>query len=141
MKKKIIAFILFSFTLIWAAPAFAQDPLLWTSGHLESAQETLEKLEQKQQFRENRKALIDKDGNPINGYDDKRTKEDEERETINFLKKVGNKIKSCFDAGVEWFENASKAQQAQQKRTNASSRTQKHSSRENSSKRTPKKKK
>lgn len=141
MKKKIIAFILFSFTLIWAAPAFAQDPLLWTSGHLESAQETLEKLEQKQQFRENRKALIDKDGNPINGYDDKRTKEDEARETLEFLKKVGNQIKSCFDAGVEWFEKACKPQQAQQKGTNSRCHAQKRNGGRNSNKRTRRKKK
>jgi len=125
MRKKIIIFLLFAFTLIWAAPAFAQpDPLYYTIG---PGGFYPTPYEQRQQFQQNRKPMIDPDGNPINGYNDTRTKEDEARaakETFEYAKKIIDDIKSFFSAGGQQPNKARQAQQSQPKGRNSSKRPQ-----------------
>jgi len=120
MKKTIIAFFFLSFTLIWAAPAFAQDK---TFIYARQAQQRDEKYAKK------RKPMIDPNGNPINGYDDTRTKEDEARaaketfkETWEYAKQIFDKIQSFFSDGGQQPNKARQAQQPQPKGRNSSKR-------------------
>ena len=90
MYKKII-FSLVAITFVGAVPTFAQKFLSID----------LERAQQRQEFKQNREVLIDKDGNPINGYDDTKAKEDNEKAILELFEKIGAKIKDWFEKNCE----------------------------------------